>query len=363
MNWHYTVGSEQFFVKFHAIQESLKSNNPIYFHAPAEYKDFDMSKEPEEPYTELLIQQAKKLRQQFKYLKLNYSGGLDSNLILQIFTDNEIHLDEIQCMKCGIPGADFEIETYAQPKLKDLSLKLKKTKITIVEPTLDDYEEYYKNALSEDKINKGCVSFNTHCRIHYQTYLLNHIHNPDIAVIMGKEKPRVIKHNDDYYTYFLDGEIEPQQQHYNFFIDDPKVNAKQTHLWFAEYKKNTTTINGTWKLEYIWNKHTQRPVDKPYPKKQIYFGLTDNFITHKGNKIYYANYKEKIALNYLLKKAPNILDRYKQFVDQLLSYTKSTWWNSNRPELGPICNFSKFYNLNKNDIKTVDELYPNSFKD
>ena len=322
-----------------------------------------MSKEPAESYIELLVQQARKLREQFKYLKLNYSGGTDSNLILQIFTDNDIHLDEIQCMKCGIPGADFEIDDFALPKLKALSHKLKKTKVTIIEPTLTDYEEYYSNPLSKEKIDKGCVSFNTHCRIHYQTYLLKHEHDPAVAVIMGKEKPHVLKKGSEYYTYFLDGDIEPQQAHYNFFIDDPKVNAKQTHLWLAEYRKNITSINDTWKLEHSWNKHTQRPVNQPYPKKQLYFGTSDNFITHKGDKIYYFNHKEKLAFDYLAKKAPTILDSYKHFIDQLIKYTNNTWWNHGRPELGPVCNFSKFYCLSKKDTKTVDELFPDGFKD
>ena len=192
MSWRYTVGDKIILHKAHAIQENIKTNHPIHFHAPEEYDTFDASVEPEESLDDLLIAEARYLREKYKYLKLNYSGGLDSNLILRIFTDNDIKIDEIQCFKSGIPPADFEIDNFALPMLKDRSHKLQNTKISIMEPTLDDYEKYYSDMLTDEKIDKGCINWNLHCRIIFQKYLLDRELDPDVIAITGKEKPRII---------------------------------------------------------------------------------------------------------------------------------------------------------------------------
>tara|TARA_X000000950_G_scaffold64185_1_gene78684 strand:+ start:5226 stop:6317 length:1092 start_codon:yes stop_codon:yes gene_type:complete len=362
MSWRYTVGDKIILHKAHAIQESIKTNHPIHFHAPEEYDTFDASVEPEESLDDLLIAEARYLREKYKYLKLNYSGGLDSNLILKIFTDNDIKIDEIQCFKSGIPPADFEIDNFAIPMIKDLSHKLKHTKISIIEPTLDDYEKYYSEPLTDEKVDKGCIDWHLHCRIIFQKYLLDRELDPDVITITGKEKPRIIKHHDDYYTYFLDGDIEYQPQFYNFFVDNPKINAKQTHGWLKEFKKYDKNIDATWEVEYLWNQTTGRPVSEPFPKKNLHLNKKDNSIFHKGSKIYFQNEKERLAFDWLSKNAPTILDQYQKFIEALLDFTNNTWFNHGRPELMYVANFSKFYGLTKKDIKTVDELYPNGFK-
>ena len=49
-------------------------------------------------------------------------------------------------------------------------------------------------------------------------------------------------------------------------------------------------------------------------------------------------------------------------LEQLRSLTEHQWWNDDRPELGSIGVFSKFYCLTDNHSKTVDDLYPDGFK-
>jgi len=362
MNWKYTVGEKTILHKALAVKECIETKHPIHFHAPEEYETVDMSIVPEESLDDLLIAEAKHLRKKYKHIKLNYSGGLDSNLILKIFTDNDIKIDEIQCFKSGIPPADFEIDNFAIPMLKNLSHKLKNTKISIMEPTLDDYEKYYSDLLTDEKIYKGCIDHNLHCRIIFQKYLLEYKADPDVVIITGKEKPRIIKHQNEYYTYFLDGEIEPQPQFYNFFVDNPRINAKQTHAWLQEYKKYNNDIDRMHDIEHLWNKTTGRPVDEPFPAKNLYLAKKDNSIVHNGSEIYFQNEKERLALNFLSQNAPNILDQYQNFIKALKDFTNNTWFNYGRPELMYVANFSKFYGLTKKDIKTVDELYPNGFK-
>jgi len=361
MSWRYTVGANEFMVKTIAVKHSVENNIPIHFHAPSQYEEHDLTSEPKQSLQELMISSAKKLRKKFKYLQLNYSGGLDSNLILQLFTDNDIHIDEIQCHKAGVPDADYEIDQFALPTLKSLSHKLKKTKITIIEPSLEDYLSYYTKGITQDKIAKGCVGFYSHIRIHRQTALLKQFDSPDVAVITGKEKPRIMKHGDHFYTYFLDGEIEPHPQFYNFFVDDVEINAKQTHLWLAHFRNNANSIDAVWESELLWNKTVGRPVNKPYPSKSLHLEQNDNFILHNGKKIYYLNEKENRALSYFSKHKPVVLDLFQNWNDSLVEYTRGTWWNHGLPEFGYVNCFSKFYGLTKKDVKTVDQLFPDGF--
>lgn len=362
MSWRYTVGDKTILHKAQAVKECIETKHPINFHAPQQYETFDMSIVPDESFVNLLIAEAKHLRNKYKHIKLNYSGGLDSNLILKIFTDNDIKIDEVQCFKSGIPPADFEIDNFAIPMLKKLSHKLRNTKVTIFEPTFEDYEKYYSDLLTAEKINKGCVDHLLHCRITFQKYLLEHEIDTDVLTITGKEKPRIIKHQDDYYTYFLDGEIESHPHFYNFFVDNPTINAKQTHAWLQEYKKHNNTIDATWDVEYQWNETTGRPVNEPFPAKNLHLTKKDNHIIHNGSKIYYQNEKERLAFDYLSTNCPSILDQYQKFVEALQDFTDNTWFNYGRPELMFVSNFSKFYGLTKKDVKTVDELYPDGFK-
>lgn len=55
----------------------------------------DWSIEPTESITELYRQRAQQLRQDYDYLVLIYSGGIDSHTILESFVNNGIKLDEI----------------------------------------------------------------------------------------------------------------------------------------------------------------------------------------------------------------------------------------------------------------------------
>ena len=46
--WSYTCNNKTFDFKFLAIDEHLKTKQPIHFHAPKEYNTFDFSIEPKE---------------------------------------------------------------------------------------------------------------------------------------------------------------------------------------------------------------------------------------------------------------------------------------------------------------------------
>ena len=97
--WKYNCGTSKL--------EAIKSKQHPTFESPESQKDFDFSIEPEQSFYSLLVQEAKTIREKYPKVRLWYSGGCDSSLILDVFTKNNIHLDEIHLAKSGIKEADF----------------------------------------------------------------------------------------------------------------------------------------------------------------------------------------------------------------------------------------------------------------
>tara|TARA_B100000780_G_scaffold171810_1_gene120280 strand:- start:343 stop:1425 length:1083 start_codon:yes stop_codon:yes gene_type:complete len=359
MNWKYQVGNNNYYNKLHAIQDNLESGDPIHFVSPSEYETFDFSQEPEQSLDELLTKNAQKIRQSNKTVRLYYSGGSDSDLMLRTFVKNKIHIDEIICWKCGIPSADFEIEQYAIPRLKNLALP--GTRITINETTMHDYLNFYKEGVSQRKIDLGIYNFNTHIRIIEQIEQFKEENSQEgVANIKGTTEPTVINKDGHWYTYFIDGNMEPNKFTHNFFSDDPKIQCKQAHMSLELAKRVGTDV---WQNEKEWRSVTGRTIEEiKFPSKKLFFGSTDNFFKFKSNNIYYTNQKERLALEYLIDDHPHIVELWNENMLELAKLTKNQWWNNNTPALSTVGVLSKFYCLTDKSTKTVDQLYPDGFK-
>lgn len=346
MMWKYNCGTSKL--------EAIKSKQHPTFESPDSYKDFDFSKEPEQSFYDLLVQEAKTIREKYPKIRLWYSGGCDSSLILDVFTKNNIHLDEIHLAKSGIKEADFEFDAFALPFLN--KLKLTNTKIVIHEPTIKDYYKFYENKnWVEDFAKVHPQNFQYHFRLHYINEV-NSLYGDDFINIRGKEKPNVIYINGKYYTYFLDGDIEDQPLQINFYIDNPIISSKQSHMLKNAMKLNNNKINA-----YDRNECTGRYIfSTNFPIKNLHMNNKNGYITHNNTKIHYSNSKEKIALEVMSKEHSKLIELWQNGLQPLYEY--KNWFNQNKPECGTVGIFSKFYCLDTKNSKTVDELFPNGFK-
>ena len=346
MMWKYNCGTSKL--------EAIKSKQHPTFESPESYKDFDFSIEPEQSFYSLLVQEAKTIREKYPKVRLWYSGGCDSSLILDVFTKNNIHLDEIHLAKSGIKEADFEFDNFALPYLN--KLELTNTKIVIHEPTIKDYYKFYENKnWMEDFAKVHPQNFQYHFRLHYINEV-NSLYGDDFINIRGKEKPNVMYINGKYYTYFLDGDIEDQPLQINFYIDNPIISSKQSHMLKNAMKLNNNKINA-----YDRNECTGRYIfSTNFPIKNLHMNNKNGYITHNNTKIHYSNSKEKIALEVMSKEHSKLIELWQNGLQPLYEY--KNWFNQNKPECGTVGIFSKFYCLDTKDSKTVDELFPNGFK-
>jgi len=92
----YRVGDLKFYSKLEAIEMQEKTNVHLHWDFnEAAFSSYDWSVEPQESILELYRQRAQQLRDKYDYIILIYSGGADSETILQSFIYNDIKLDEI----------------------------------------------------------------------------------------------------------------------------------------------------------------------------------------------------------------------------------------------------------------------------
>ena len=361
MKWYYTCNDKKFSSKVKALEENIDTAKGVFFHANPSWNDFNFSIDPDMDWRNLLRQEAKYIRDTYTYIRIWYSGGSDSHLVLQSFADNNIFVDEIVCMKSGIGDADYEINQYAIEQIKKYNLI--NTKVTIIDPTVNDYVEYY----TKDWSKKDIPEWNYHFRMIYHNKLSQDEHRKDKTInVFGAEPPRLIHKNNHWYMYFLDADIEESYNKYNFFVENPILHAKQCHMLLKAIKQYKTVneyneICHTPKHEKFCREHTGR-FSNPYvfPRKIEYWGDKErNYLMLGDRKIYFTSKKESNALQIILKDAPELLKKWHEGLEQMFHF--ESWRNYGASELGTLGVLTKFYSLQDESVRTVDELFPKGF--
>jgi hypothetical protein len=259
---YYLVDGIKTFSKFEAWKLSKNDISKIQFIFNEDvFSAFDTTKEPEEDLYELFRQRAVQLRNQYDYVVLIYSGGIDSHTILETFLDNNIHLDEI----CTFSNNDVESRTskFNQevynaviPFVQTLDLNKLGTKFrllnigqTVLNQMSDDFHfenfEYYSNILTvwRTAVNSQIL----------KSKILEHRklaqEGKSVCYIWGYEKPRIQIQEGKYGFVIPDafsGGMAAKQYVNNhlttsdannfydeaFYIcrESPKISIKQGHL-------------------------------------------------------------------------------------------------------------------------------------
>ena len=266
----YHVGDRSFFSKLEAIMHSRSCGKPIEWkYQHAEFSKHNWTQEPSESLWELYTQRAYQLREKYDYLILLYSGGADSNNVLDVFERNNIPIDEIKMSYVGeisdlqtldLP-ANREIYYSALPRAKELQKKWPKLKIDVIngQPAMID-------SLSGDldllHFGKN-MSFNLWQRTRVgitmegnQEWLADVSMNKSIAIIYGKDKTQVSKINNRYAIQFSDSSINgnletlPDNYHHEYFYwssEHIKILIKQGHILKKFFREADT--NPQWFTE------------------------------------------------------------------------------------------------------------------
>jgi hypothetical protein len=275
--FYYFNDNTRFDSKLVALEHSIYRNQNfnIYYH-DAVYDSLNWKIEPPGSLQSHYIHQAKRLRDEYDYLILCYSGGIDSTNILETFHYNNIKLDKIITVAAfsedSFIGDDTnhngEIYHNAFPYIKHLNLQ----NIFQVVDYAKEFNNLSKFSLlkNRDWIEKTGNWFSPH------NWIWNDIHdyvvpkeflNKKIAFIFGRDKPTLhIDESGNYYFSFIDSALNSYGYYrgrdnidtVNFYWDPgyPLILIKQLHILkkFHEFSnEKNMSFNLFRKVQFLGN--------------------------------------------------------------------------------------------------------------
>ena len=210
---YYTAGDFKTYSKVEAVEIAERIGKMALWHFnDIEFSSYNWSIEPTESLEELYAKRARQLREKYDYIVIFYSGGIDSQNIVDTFVKNDIKFEELATMNYyGIdpdPNAHFHAEhtyvTYpAIKKLEDRGVDFKHRPI--------DLSDFAYKILTDSWWNLNRAYYgNTHASTMHvaKTYIREK--TPDymklieqgkkLVFVWGCDKPRVKK---DYYGRFI----------------------------------------------------------------------------------------------------------------------------------------------------------------
>lgn len=139
---YYRVGEFETFRKFEAIMENRKTQAGVqWIFNDQEFAQHDWHRHSGTSLPDLYLRRAQQLRDRYDYLVLFYSGGSDSQTILDTCLKHNIHIDEIAtCWSlkgAKSPEAYFnaEIHHVASPYLESIKHRIPHTKLRLIDQT------------------------------------------------------------------------------------------------------------------------------------------------------------------------------------------------------------------------------------
>lgn len=263
---YYLINGIKTLSKFEAWQFSKGNFHLVKFIFNDNIMDqYDWSVEPKENIYDLYRQRAEQLRNDYDYIVLMYSGGVDSHNILETFLHNNIKIDEI----CTFSNADVESTTKkfnqevfnkALPFLHTLNLKKIGTKFRYIEIgqyMIDQWSDEF-NFENFEHFLQGPQWFVVRSQI-LKNSIDDHIKISDlgkkICYVWGLDKPCVRIRNNRHCLVFVDKCIDFGIREFitktmfdkkllNFYDEPfyiskkcPKISIKQSHLLINLIKK------------------------------------------------------------------------------------------------------------------------------
>ena len=341
---HWEVDGEIYYNKLQAL--ALKNDNIKFRFAESQFTSFDNTSTIDDTvYLSRLMQ----LKNKYDYLRLFYSGGADSKLILDTAYANKILINEIVLLRSwsGKNADENEIKR-AKLHIKKYSDLFPESKISILKLNLEDWKTYHKNFMSYDG---GERLYNDRPKCHSFLYLHSSLSEllwkPYKAGlkhcdIVGCFTTKVIIYKDKPYWYILDNDIEhhlsPFIEYFYTSPDMPQVLLFQARCYYQEMLKYSITNTDMLDPDILLQlkKSTGRMIDDSYKKDFNIKGM------HK-------NLADGLAID-----DDELWKLFKENINILKNSIPHTWLQVDLPLLGTVGIFSKLISLYDNDHLNIN---------
>ena len=308
---YYTCGGIEFSSKVDALIFSKTVNKPVnwVFHNVL-FSNYNWEIEPEHSLDFYYDKRARELREQYDYLILSYSGGSDTHNILESFIRQGLHIDEIvtnhmskatksmTVLDTSVKNSwnfSAEHELQAVPRLKYISEKLPKTKITVL-----DVSDIVLNSMNVFDDVDWVLNRNDHLSVG-QTFRYNYFHfsnikkqfdkNLKIGIMVGLEKPKTFVDAGKMYIRFGDASVNITS--INDFNDDYTNVKVELFYWSKDTLPMMCKQGHVIKKWLQLNPHMLHAWDIVDPKK--YTGYKMNRLVHEKvlRSVIYSTWNEE----------------------------------------------------------------------
>jgi hypothetical protein len=306
---YYTCNGLEFSSKIEACIYGTKTKKPVNWVFNNDiFDNYPWHIEPEESLDFLYDRRSRQLREQYDYLVLAFSGGGDSNNILESFIRQGLFIDEIVVNVMGDQNAftvtnprvrnnwNESAEYYLQtvPRLNYVRTVSPQTKISVIDLSnhvldfLNSHgDESWLNYTRERLNVSGMMRHNF---LHFKEIRKKFDKDKKIAMILGIEKPRTYIKNNIFKILFSDkaaniATVEEFIEDYanttlEYFYwhpDSVKIIAKQAHV-IKKWVELTPQYLEAWtprSLNDLYKKH--RTVHEPVLRSLLYSTWKTNY--------------------------------------------------------------------------------------
>ena len=252
----YQCGKFRSYSKLEIMHEHHKTKLPVIWNFNDKvYSALNWQVEPSESLAELYKRRAQQIRDNYDYIVLWLSGGADSANILDIFTENDIHLDEcasfVNYEATGsktnmLNGEVFHVAPVMVEHARKKNPTLKHRVVDLSNFVIDHYTNskakidwiYHQNTfMSPNNLARHDI------KLKVQEWTAMFDAGKRVAFVHGIDKPRIFQHHDHYYSYFvdiIDTSHSPSHQMQNrpwdfdelfyWSRDAPLIPIKQAHV-------------------------------------------------------------------------------------------------------------------------------------
>lgn len=324
---YYTVGDKTFLSKPMALLSATETNQfPEWNFNKEEFSKAKWDEEPGADIRTLYRLRAQQIRQQYDYIRLEFSGGSDSTTVLYSFINNGIHLDEVvfRYPKTGEKSVSDDPYNYkpentlseakyaAYPILHWLATAAPNTKITThdySENMLDDSNDESWVLRTKDYFQPG------HAFKHAKFGLAEHQNQAEsgkkVCILYGVDKPKVCVKDKKWYAYFLDitanhavtdgGEYDNVTTEYFFWSPDlPELIVKQCHIiknWFSMEQNQIFQYVCRWPNHSFVHKNAFESIARPliypdYDPTTFQTAKPTNSFYNEMDYWFYTNFKD-----------------------------------------------------------------------
>jgi hypothetical protein len=280
---YYLCNGLEFDSKIKACIYSSQVNKPLDWRFnDEEFKKYNWTNEPIQTLDQLYDKRSREIREKYDYVILSYSGGSDSNNILESFIRQGLIIDEIvvnhmskannlSVLNTNITsnwnaGAEFELQTI--PRLQYIKNVSPNTKITVLDLS-DNVFDTLKSAGDASWVESRREPLNVSGATRYNYIHFNEVRkqfdrSKSIGLVLGIEKPRTYIKQNQFYILFSDksANIASAADHLHeydnatveYFYWDPTaipMMCKQAHVikrWLEaspQYKPLWTPVDRT----------------------------------------------------------------------------------------------------------------------